>query len=61
MTYSVRVITYKSGDLIKTKEGEMMVISINNKFINVQDINSKKYKQLTISELLNNNPILIEQ
>ncbi len=61
MTYSVRVLTYKPGDLIRTREGEMMVISINNKFINLQDINSKKYKQLTISELINTDAVFIEQ
>jgi len=61
MTYSVRVLTYKPGDIIKTKEGEMIIVSVNNKFINLQDINSKKYKQLTIFELLNTDTIFIEQ
>jgi nonsense-mediated mRNA decay protein 3 len=61
MTYSVRILTCKPGDVIKTREGEMRIININNKYVNLQDINTKKYMKLTISELLSSNIIFIRQ
>jgi NMD protein affecting ribosome stability and mRNA decay len=60
MTYSVRILTYKTGDVIKTKEGEMIIIDINKKFVKLQDVKNKIYKQITIQELLNNDILLIE-
>ena len=61
MTYSVRILTCKPGDIVKTKEGEMQIVNINNKYVSLQDINTKKYMKLTISELLSNDIIFIRQ
>jgi nonsense-mediated mRNA decay protein 3 len=61
MTYSVRILTCKPGDIVKTKDGEMQIVNINNKYVSLQDINTKKYVKLTISELLSNDIIFIKQ
>ena len=39
----------------------MQIVNINNRYINLQDINTKKYMKLTISELLSSYIIFIRQ
>ncbi|MEM0277262.1 MAG: NMD3-related protein [Pyrobaculum sp.] len=59
MTYAVIIITYKPGDIIVLKGERKSTISINNKFIVLYSIETKKYEQITIRELLSSKPLLI--
>lgn len=61
MTYSVRIATYKPGDVIVLKGEKMAVTSINNKYVVLHLSERGRYEQLSISELLRSEVTFIGQ
>jgi len=53
MTYLVRLLTYKAGDLIVLEGSEKVVTELHNKYIGVRDAKSGKYEQIPISDFVN--------
>ena len=52
MTYLVRLLTYKAGDLIILGGSEKVVTELNNKYIGVRDVKSGRYEQIPISDFV---------
>ncbi|ABL88826.1 NMD3 [Pyrobaculum islandicum DSM 4184] len=60
MTYSLRILTYKPGDIIRMGDEELTIIHINNKFISLYNKKTKKIENVTISKFINSNIVFIE-
>jgi nonsense-mediated mRNA decay protein 3 len=61
MTYSLRLVTYKPGDVVKVRGEEKKIVDIGSRHVVLYSVETGKYDQLTISELLNSEIILIGQ
>jgi nonsense-mediated mRNA decay protein 3 len=61
MTYSLRLVTYKPGDVVRIRGEEKRIVDIGNRHVVLYSVETGKYDQLTISELLNSDIILISQ
>jgi nonsense-mediated mRNA decay protein 3 len=61
MTYSLRLITCKPGDVVKIRGEEKRIVDIGNRYVVLYSVETGKYDQLTISEFLNSEIILIGQ
>ncbi|MEM1932147.1 MAG: NMD3-related protein [Pyrobaculum sp.] len=61
LTYSIRLLTYRPGDVVKIRGVEKVILEINNRFISLQDIQTKNFEQITISEFLNSNVLFMSK
>ncbi|MEZ0319039.1 MAG: NMD3-related protein [Pyrobaculum sp.] len=55
MTYLVRILTYKPGDVVKIRGNEKVVVEVGKKTVYLHDVALGTYEQFTISEILRSN------
>lgn len=61
MTYSIRLVTYRPGDVVKIEGSEKVVLEVTNRYVGLQDVKTKKYEQWPISEFLGSNVLLLTE
>jgi nonsense-mediated mRNA decay protein 3 len=59
MTYSLHILTYRPGDVIRIGSREAVVVSVGNKFVEVRDVSSGKHELLSTTELLSDSVVLV--
>ncbi len=60
VTYSLRIFTYRVGDLVKVRGVEGRVVDITKRYIEVEEVETKTFRNIPLVDILKGDVLLVE-